>query len=309
MPQVNNISTNNTHSAGFNNSNSIQKYTGAVSSISDDLRINNENCKSNIGAISGDIKINRHSEVYGNVNSISGDITVKKSIVDKNITTVSGDVNAVNSTIGKNIKTVSGSIEVEQSTVSGNLETTSGRIDIDTTKINGNVHTTSGSISLNDSTIDGSVTCKAGSVTIVNSTIKESLNVTSEKIIVGTASCIGKINIPPPEFVNVNITSFGSGNIMMGMGNLCISGGVNVTITNGKVFVNEQRGGHTASQSTSKKVEEVTINIAKNASVNDIVFYTKKCHIILEGNAKYNGEKKDGMQFTHVNAPKSHAYA
>ncbi len=42
MPQVNNISTNNTHSAGFNNSNSIQKYTGAVSSISDDLRINNE---------------------------------------------------------------------------------------------------------------------------------------------------------------------------------------------------------------------------------------------------------------------------
>lgn len=58
-----------------------------------------------------------------------------------------------------------------------------------------------------------------------------------------------------------------------------------------------------------KKVEEVTINIAKNASVNDIVFYTKKCHIILEGNAKYNGEKKDGMQFTHVNAPKSHAYA
>lgn len=57
MPQVNNISTNNIHSAGFNNSNSIQKYTGAVSSISDDLRINNEKCKSDIGTISGDIKL------------------------------------------------------------------------------------------------------------------------------------------------------------------------------------------------------------------------------------------------------------
>ncbi len=103
--------------------------------------------------------------------------------------------------------------------------------------------------------------------------------------------------------------NFGNDSIVMGMRNFCISGEVNFTITNGKVFVNEQRVGHTASQSTSKKVEEVTINIAKNASVNDIVFYTKKCHIILEGNAKYNGEKKDGMQFTHVNAPKSHAYA
>ncbi|CNF32705.1 DUF4097 domain-containing protein [Yersinia similis] len=309
MPQVNNISTKNIHSAGFNNSNSIQKYTGAVSSISDDLRINNEKCKSNIGTISGDIKINRHSTVYGNVHSISGYITVKDSIVDKNVTTVSGNINAVNSTIEKNIETVSGSIEVEKSTVSGNLETTSGRIDIDTTKINGNVDTTSGSISMSDSTIDGSVTCKAGSVKIVNSTIKESLNVTSEKVFIGTASCIGKINISPPEFVNVNITSFGNGNIVMGMRNLFISGGVNTIITNGKVFVNEQRVGHTASQSTSKQVEEVTINIAKDASVNDIVFYTKKCHVILEGNAKYNGEKKDGMQFTHVNAPKSHAYA
>lgn len=161
---------------------------------------------------------------------------------------------------------------MEQSTVSGNLETTSGGIDIDTTKINGNVHTTSGSISMNDSTIDGSVTCKAGSVTIVNSTIKESLNVTSEKIIVGTASCIGKINISPPESVNFNIMNFGNDSIVMGMRNFCISGEVNFTITNGKVFVNEQRVGHTASQSTSKKVEEVTINIAKNASVNDIVF-------------------------------------
>ncbi|CNE08982.1 Uncharacterised protein [Yersinia similis] len=277
--------------------------------------------------MSGNIKINSHSTVYGNVHSISGYITVKDSIVDKNVTTVSGNINAVNSTIEKNIETVSGSIEVEKSTVSGNLETTSGRIDIDTTKINGNVETTSGrididttkingnvdttsgSISMSDSTIDGSVTCKAGSVKIVNSTIKESLNVTSEKVFIGTASCIGKINISPPEFVNVNITSFGSGNIVMGMRNLFISGGVNTIITNSKVFVNEQRVGHTASQSTSKQVEEVTINIAKDASVNDIVFYTKKCHVILEENAKYNGEKKDGMQFTHVNAPKSHAYA
>lgn len=62
--------------------------------------------------------------------------------------------------------------------------------------------------------------------------------------------------------------NFGNDSIVMGMRNFCISGEVNFTITNGKVFVNEQRVGHTASQSTSKKVEEVTINIAKNASVN-----------------------------------------
>ncbi len=260
------------------------------------------------------------------ISTISGEIRRENQNLIGRISTISGDVKLINcqmqsardSTNMSLVSTVSGRIHVLKGEVHGAITSNGGAINVDGGNVHGTIKSTGGNITINIANA-AAVSTKSGDLLIQHSTVSgDVVSHCSETVRIHESAILGKLTTSGTQLeigsgAVVNQVRFNggreySGGLHMGAdtvirssgGRTVISGGdlfigsmsssSSVSITGRGIYVNGQAVNVGGTSAQTIPVSPQTVVLRDGATLRGLEFESGQCALVLEGSAQYHGD-------------------
>ncbi|NDL61555.1 DUF4097 domain-containing protein [Acerihabitans arboris] len=256
---------------------------------------------SHLKTISGDIKLENCFTPEGNsrvvIKSVSGDITLSGGRLNCDAKSVSGDIKCDDVHL-KNVKTVSGDAVLNNGAAVQHVQTTSGAIILQGSSAD-SLKNCSGKITLKDgSHIKGDVIITGtGTLSIENSSIDNMLVISASHLNIGANATVNHIYLKNVNCISSTFFFDDFPNVdSVRIGDFINMNRVSGIITNTLIIdgVNYGPQNHAINRSSGQNREqpqEKIVTIEDGAVVKSLEFEGDKCTVILEGNARLEGNR------------------
>lgn len=278
-----------------------------ISTISGEIRRENQNLIGKISTISGDVKLincqmqsARDSTNMPLVSTVSGRIHVLKGEVHGAIKSIGGAINVDDGNVHGAITSIGGAINVDGGNVHGTIKSTGGNITINIAKAAA-VSTTSGDLLIQHSTVSGDVVSHCSeTVRIHESAILGKLTTSGTRLEIGSGAVVNQVRFDGVREYSGGLHMGAETVIRSSGGRTVISGGGlfigsmsssgSVSITGRGIYVNGQAVNVGGTSAQTVPVSPQTVVLRDGATLRGLEFESEQCALVLEGSAQYHGD-------------------